>query len=609
MHAKSNSAPPSRLKLPGHGTVEEQMAAIGEMKQRAAETTDKLDMLRSRVKKQKCDSTTLRVKQQWLQERSALFAERKACEQALQEQLASVDQTVRSSLSKFEPFQAAVESVQIECRNWAVDTADASSAIMINILSLRARVHAHANRDSRTKEEIAIQQAIEQFKKYIDDETRTWQLDAVDMIDGTTKMLQQMVDGNSQSTLSEAGCTATSEYAAETVDDLEADAESRLAMNREQFPQCDDQLSGLFRAAIADAVKGCVLPIEPVEPLGLTVTSDDLTKIAALTREYDPSRHKHLLGKTSELLHERICFELPHLSQEVARRAVRSLTQQSARKRQQRQLIAAARKVVDHLLGCHKQALIAEANVIAAENQRVLAEKAEQERKATAAARIGELRTQYNDKISEQNAAKLEAEEHAQRIEESKRAKLQEEYDERLRKLSEHLAAKQELEQRDAQLAEELKRQELAELLARQQHNQARVEARMAECQRKTDELRLSKLMLDEERQKKEETLQAFYNSIVEKIGVDRDPSRLLQPTVASAQEGGYVPAREAALPRAVHGFTVERLMQDPRFKLHQALVAAGLHKTAYARSVVNAKHHVAPAHVVSVDNPLRMGS
>jgi hypothetical protein len=137
------------------------------------------------------------------------------------------------------------------------------------------------------------------------------------------------------------------------------------------------------------------------------------------------------------------------------------------------------------------------------------------------------------------------------------------------------------------------------------EHNHVRVEARRMAYQKRLDELRLQNLLAQSEKEQRQEALAQFFDVIRKKLGAERDPSRVVQPTAASSQAEGYVPVREATSTR-IYGFASEQVMKDPRFKLHSALVAAGLHQTSYARQLLSQGFRQHPLFATSIDNPLR---
>jgi hypothetical protein len=63
---------------------------------------------------------------------------------------------------------------------------------------------------------------------------------------------------------------------------------------------------------------------------------------------------------------------------------------------------------------------------------------------------------------------------------------------------------------------------------------------------------------------------------------VERDPTRMMQATAASAAEG------DAHNPLfAVHGYDMSQLLKDKRFRLQLALWTAGVGNSSYAKQMV----------------------
>lgn len=72
---------------------------------------------------------------------------------------------------------------------------------------------------------------------------------------------------------------------------------------------------------------------------------------------------------------------------------------------------------------------------------------------------------------------------------------------------------------------------------------------------------------------------------------VDADAARLLAPTESSQAD----PAAEGTAFKAVHGYTTDKLMQDQRFKVMEALGRAGLRGTRHAQLALAAVKPMKP--------------
>ena len=89
-------------------------------------------------------------------------------------------------------------------------------------------------------------------------------------------------------------------------------------------------------------------------------------------------------------------------------------------------------------------------------------------------------------------------------------------------------------------------------------------------------------------------------------VNVEDDPTRLLQPTQSFLSE--RQPVGSAFKP--VHGYDVQRIVSDKRFRVAERLHARGISNSAYALDVMNTLHkESAPRRIDSLTTDQRTGS
>lgn len=335
------------------------------------------------------------------------------------------------------------------------------------------------------------------------------------------------------------------------------------------------------------------------------VSEGDLERIRMLMKAYDPNRNKSMVGRTREELYDRIHHDIPHISVHDARRAVSYLQLTKAMRLQRMAVVSHTKAELKQLLSRLEDVCRAEEEHWAECQLQLQQERESEAARIVAKAELDVQRAEYAERKAAQEAADRASREAEQAAADARQRKLQAEYDTRLKELALHHQEKAEAEAQQKKIDEEIRQMTAAEDQRRAEYNQVRVDARKAAFERRMDDLRLQKLLADEAVASKEEALDRLYKKVEERMGVQRDPKRVVQSTVASQQTAGsgYVGAREATTV-AFQGYTTDDIMRDPRFKIHQALVAANLHHSAYARQVLGSFQRVAPAMAVSAQNP-----
>ncbi|EDV26267.1 uncharacterized protein TRIADDRAFT_49953 [Trichoplax adhaerens] len=189
---------------------------------------------------------------------------------------------------------------------------------------------------------------------------------------------------------------------------------------------------------------------------------------------------------------------------------------------------------------------------------------------------------------------KLE-EEMATKLRENEAAKLAAEVEQEQRK---RLAAKDkvtaykkdlEKKRREQEEADKMRLTELRKILAEQAvKDKARIEYRKEEHRKKIEDRRLAKEEVIRQEIEKEARLDRLRQKV--EVHVENDPLRLLQPTEAYNAKTAYA-QQESELQDpifSVYGYTDDKILSDPRYKVEAALRTAGLLKSDYARMVLS---------------------
>lgn len=614
---KANSAPPGRLNLPNHGSVEEQLLAIELQKERTHQLEGKLSLFTTKVRKQKDDSKNERHKQQWLLERSSLFKDRQAAQEELDASIVNALQI--PSCGEQTPFHLATSAVLQEYRNDLASSQDLASTLLTGMVTLRAKVAASGAKAARsTRDDHTLQEAITTMKAFLAEESRLLELSAVEepySRDAMSKMLKELGPIQDSEWLQSDARSTTTAFSM-TVEGIERDVDEAIETVKHTFPHSSEEATCLFHAAMCDVVESLRNDVAVLERTyaaqqrDFTVTEctdDDKERVKMLMKAYDPARNPSMMGRTRSELYERIAHDLPHLSVSQAQLVVHKISSERNAKHQRAQLFQKAKATLQNLKASLQAVATAEEDAHAAEAQRHVEQEEEAKRQREYQESIANLRQGFDERQAAKRAAEESAQAEERRKEDAREHKRRREFEARMQQLAQFRQEQLEAEAKKRVVDEQMKAAEAEEQHRRAQHNGERVQARQAAYESKMDDLRLQKLLADEELAAKREAYDRFYASIQEKMGVQRDTDRVLQATVASEQTrgSGYVGAREAVSGKTI-GFTAEAIVKDPRFRIHEALVAANLHRTAYARHVMQSSPYsvVRPALQMSAANP-----
>jgi hypothetical protein len=241
-----------------------------------------------------------------------------------------------------------------------------------------------------------------------------------------------------------------------------------------------------------------------------------------------------------------------------------------------------------------EDAVSAQRALLEAEADYAFATAAQQARTAEAKERAAALRAAHDVVAAERaeaEAAAMAARAEEQRVrDEEARAAAQV----RAEAIAEWRAEKAATAAEEAKITEARLAEEAAAAAALAVVNAARVQARDAADTAKAKTRQAEREEADARRAAHEAALAQFFAATAERLGVERDPKRIVQPTTASASAVG---SRAAAVtvgelaaafdPYRNRGFTTEAIVSDARFKLAEALSRAGLHQTAYGRALL----------------------
>ncbi|CAD2222585.1 hypothetical protein AGDE_08608 [Angomonas deanei] len=211
-------------------------------------------------------------------------------------------------------------------------------------------------------------------------------------------------------------------------------------------------------------------------------------------------------------------------------------------------------------------------------------------------------RAVYDEKVAAELEKQKEIQAEAERVEAEMRAKRNEEFQERLERFREYEAAKKVLQEEEERMKKQQEEEEARNRAERMLVNGGRVKYRQQETKERMEERKRQEESLNELKRQKALALERFFASVDEKIGVESDPSRILQGTVSSEQR----PAETANTSPSLHGYTDDQVMKDPRARLFHALLEVGLHQGPYAREVMSRGYRVSPAQQTSDTNPFR---
>ncbi|KAF8299750.1 hypothetical protein TcYC6_0064670 [Trypanosoma cruzi] len=336
-------------------------------------------------------------------------------------------------------------------------------------------------------------------------------------------------------------------------------------------------------------------------------SQNDLRTVSLILKTYDSEVESGTTAAAiSEELYDRVQRALPHLSKMSARRVVDEALRQKRGRVYMRSVTLQYKKRTTELLESFKKAVMAEEEIMKMRNAISEEARMREERQQKTQEELERLRI-----AREAKDASRRAEEEAKKMEEDeKHQKLlcirEAEFQERLRRLREYQEEQRELQEKERVVQQALAEENALKKAIQKDHNAKRVEERKKEYEEKCRLRKKHQEEMEELRKAHQRTLETFFKGIERRLGVTYDAERVLQPTTSSQQSVPFVSFSEASQFN-VHGYTVDDIMKDPRFRLQLALMEAGLHQTPYGREVISRGYHVPAAQRPSEDNPLRM--
>lgn len=227
-----------------------------------------------------------------------------------------------------------------------------------------------------------------------------------------------------------------------------------------------------------------------------------------------------------------------------------------------------------------REELLASDRILVADHARALATEEQQAIQAQLHSELDVMRVEKAERDAVQAATDARRQQEAaeeQAIKAEREAILREKQRTLLQLYHDHLAAEESAQSaqadRDRQAALEETRLALELNKPKVERRQEMLQERRAAQARREESDRIAEA-------EREARLDAIRQLVAP--SVDRDPSRVLQATQASAAEG------DATNPLfAVHGYDMSALLKDKRFRLQLALWNAGVSHTAYAKEMV----------------------
>ncbi|KAH9598378.1 hypothetical protein LSM04_004856 [Trypanosoma melophagium] len=308
----------------------------------------------------------------------------------------------------------------------------------------------------------------------------------------------------------------------------------------------------------------------------------------------------------SEDLYDNVHQILPHIPRTSLRLVVDEVLRQKRERIQVRSIMLQYKRKSSELLESFEKAIVAEEEIMKLQN--CIEEEARLcgERKQKMHEELARLRTLRGERDAirrkEEETKKMEEEKKHQELLRIREA----EYQERLKRLQLYQEQQKILQEKERAVQQALAEEEELKKMMHREHNAKRVEERRLEYEEKCRLRKRQQQEVEELKAAREKNLENFFKGVERRLGVTSDPVRVLQGTVSSQQSVPFVSSSQAAT-IAVHGYTVNDVMRDPRFRLQLALMEAGLHQTPYGREVMCRGFRVPAAQRPSEENPFRL--
>ncbi|EKF26427.1 hypothetical protein MOQ_009877 [Trypanosoma cruzi marinkellei] len=564
-------------------SVDDQEAALMEWRARAQQGKETLQRIRSKIDAHKKLAETTKRGGRWLVEWTSLQREAVSCDLELSKAYAAcahlLPQSLRNELAKQE--EQKVELL-----------GDLSERVM-RIRKELERLQEQKNQPSQEALR-TLSESISALRKELREKKKATDVEAEKMMrgeaNGETDQQQSPMETLQKSIQS---TMKTFDGICESID---GKINAALVETYRNALQTEGENTTSQAAAATDRRVGTVVQ-----------SQNDLRTVSLILKTYDSEVESGTTAAAiSEELYDRVQRALPHLSKMSARRVVDEALRQKRERVYMRSVILQYKKRSTELLESFKKAVMAEEEIMKMRNAIREETRMREERQQKAQEELERLRV-----IREAKDASRRAEEEAKKAEEDeKHQKLlcvrEAEFQERLRRLKEYQEEQRELQEKERVIQQALAEENALKKAIQKEHNAKRVEERKKEYEEKCRSRRKHQEEMEELRKAHQKTLETFFKGIERRLGVTCDAERVLQPTTSSQQSVPFVSFSEASQ-FTLHGYTVDDVMKDPRFRLQLALMEAGLHQTPYGREVISRGYHVPAAQRPSEDNPLRM--
>ncbi|KEG10320.1 coiled-coil domain protein [Trypanosoma grayi] len=558
-------------------SAEEQEAALTEWRAKARQDGEKLRRIASRIERQKKSTTTTERGGRWLAERTALDRE-----------------TMSAGLELAKAWASCAALLpEVLLKEWAEQDqrcAELSRWLGARLKSVRRDLHV-----LRPPSGEASREAVTALR------ARLWELREENA--EAKRVVDQEVEEGEEEPKQDAP-TKTLEGLTQSV--METFAKICETKKESLHVGLIETYRGALQAEEEKALSQVVAGRDKMNAHMLT--SSDIRTVSLILRTYDSAMGSGV-GATpvvTEDVYDRVQQVLPHASAPSVRLAVNEVLRQKRDRLRVRSVALQYKKKSSELLDSFEKAISAEEDVM--KMQICMAEETKQreERQQKTHEELERLRAVRDARDAarreEETAKRTEEEEKQQQILRLREA----EFQERLKRLQEYQEQQRQLQEKERAVQQAMAEEEALKKAIEREHNAKRVEERKREYEEKCRVRRRHQEEAEEFRAAREKTLEAFFKGVERKLGVTCDAGRVLQGTASSQQNVPYVSFSEAAQ-CVVHGYTVNDIMRDPRFRLQLALMEAGLHQTPYGREVLSSGFHVPAAQRPSEDNPLRM--
>eukprot|EP00759_Apiculatamorpha_spiralis_P034994 PhF_6_TR36040/c0_g1_i1/m.52256 len=531
---------------------------LEEAKKRAQESEEKLKRFASDVKtiKKKTDQT--QCHKAWQQTSSELASERRNIEKELSAAYATAMESCGT------PLVVLMRERQTTAQSLRED----SEALFQQVFNLKAKIK-RWNPKQKPEE---VQNGIDDLRRKIQSELQTLQTE-VGTLSGEVGS-ETVADGFPYSDLM----------------NINKQIQSFMASAREIEFEDENGTLTMFEEAMILAVEEARTKIdaedEVVEltPQASSLSTEDVSRIDIISAACGSAT-------CSEVL-QRLRVEFPQIPQNVLREMYMSRQKRKYLTQKRKLILQNCKNKVEEIYNSLKEVISANQEICA---MRRIAEKEDS---------LLEARQRHNQEVLEhlravkQEKDALEAQKLKEQTEEEEKtrqaliAARTAEYQKRLQTLMEYKQRREMERQQEEAEAQRLQAEEAEKMNAQRNINAVRVQYREQELQRKKQKSALNKLLRDAEHEDMLERLENLVLQAKEELGVlyiERDGQRAIQDTASSAQTDTRIVgiAEAASKGQRINGYTTDKLLKDPRFRMQEALAKAGLLTTSYARTML----------------------